>query len=478
MSKRKKLGVIIWPAHIQFEGIDAILDRLTDAGVTAVATVPSVVEPTDDLKAGRREPPDDGGEGMARVVDRPVWGKTSLHLRSAPSYEPNQSLYQGLKWRPREANGLTSNHGHVIGSFIEKARTCGFEVYLQVQVSHIPGMEPEDSHLPGIESDLPRLPNQEFPRRRMVHFASIASDDVRQYFCAMLRDVLLAYPGINGLLLDRAEQSVYTVGDAFVDFGPHAKAKAKEMGFDFEMMRSASDRAYHALGRVSTNDVRRISDPSALPYEVAQGLRNNPGLGEALRFRAKLATSYLRELREAVDSVSPGKELVPITFPPPLSLLTGVDFRVYADYSDTILVKLFTMHWPLIVRYWAREILSVNKDLDEASLVRALSVTFGFEDGDYGRTVEDYRYPGPHQPHRAGREAQLRKIRQASAAAGGHVPVLPSVHAYGPVWDVQNRFRVGWQAGTSGMWVNRYGYLSAEKLAVLKALDTDSPRQA
>ena len=68
----------------------------------------------------------------------------------------------------------------------------------------------------------------------MVHFAAIASDHVRAFFSSLLKDVLLAYPGIDGLLLDRAEQSGYTIEDVFVDFGPHAQVRAEEMGFDFE----------------------------------------------------------------------------------------------------------------------------------------------------------------------------------------------------------------------------------------------------
>jgi hypothetical protein len=32
---------------------------------------------------------------------------------------------------------------------------------------------------------------------------------------------------------------------------------------------------------------------------------------------------------------------------------------------------------------------------------------------------------------------------------------------------VERRFRIGWEGGSHGMWVNRYGYLSEEKLRLL-----------
>ena len=50
-----------------------------------------------------------------------------------------------------------------------------------------------------------------------------------------------------------------------------------------------------------------------------------------MRFRAAVASGYLGKLRQAADSVRQGVRLVPITFPPPISLLTGVNFRSFAE---------------------------------------------------------------------------------------------------------------------------------------------------
>jgi hypothetical protein len=33
---------------------------------------------------------------------------------------------------------------------------------------------------------------------------------------------------------------------------------------------------------------------------------------------------------------------------------------------------------------------------------------------------------------------------------------------------VERRWKIGWETGDSGMWVNRYGYLSEPKLNLLK----------
>ena len=65
------------------------------------------------------------------------------------------------------------------------------------------------------------------------------------------------------------------------------------------------------------------------------------------------------------------------------------------------------------------------------------------------------------------------KIKVATKQANG-MPILPSVHGYGPLHDVERRWRIGWEAGESGMWVNRYGYLSEPKLKLLKRVTSQN----
>jgi hypothetical protein len=78
-------------------------------------------------------------------------------------------------------------------------------------------------------------------------------------------------------------------------------------------------------------------------------------------------------------------------------------------------------------------------------------------------TVRDYRYPEPDEAHPVGLRAQARKIIEAQHEAGT-TPVLTLAHGYGPLSDFRRRIEVAWQASRYGVWVNRYGYLSDEKL--------------
>jgi len=172
----------------------------------------------------------------------------------------------------------------------------------------------------------------------------------------------------------------------------------------------------------------------------------------------------------APNAAGRGKELSPNAFPPPFSLLSGMDFGAVARWADSITMKLYTMHWPLIVYFYASEILEHNSGLDEAVVVQAMSALADIEDDGRGNSLEDYRYPPPDQSHRAGEEAQRRKIREAMEAIGGQADLLPAVHGYGPPEDFTRRLRVAWEAGTPGIWVNRYCYLGPAKLDAIGAL--------
>ena len=59
-----------------------------------------------------------------------------------------------------------------------------------------------------------------------------------------------------------------------------------------------------------------------------------------------------------------------------------------------------------------------------------------------------------------------RKILEAQAEAGS-LPVYALAHGYGPLADFERRLNVAWNASRHGVWINRYGYLSDEKLTAI-----------
>ena len=148
-----------------------------------------------------------------------------------------------------------------------------------------------------------------------------------------------------------------------------------------------------------------------------------------------------------------------------------IDLPRAAPHSTGISVKLYTMHWPMMLRFYGDQIARANPGLSRDRLVRALVEWLEFADDDGLPTLEDYSYPPPEVAHPAGPNAQARKIRAAQLDAG-ETPIYSLCHAYGPRDDFARRLSVAWEASEHGVWVNRYGYLSDAKLAAIGELDS------
>lgn len=465
MRARKFLGVTVMPEYIQTEGIDRVLDHLVGkAGVTAVATSPYVMAEADPA-TGSREPPIDAGAGSVRLLDRPLWGKRELFVTTAPSFEPELSFYRGLRYQPAPPAGLTRRHGRIIGDFLRAAQARHLKVYLQVQAAIPPGYRVQFGG--PVEDDQPRLPDGRIPPRRLDKNGSLASPHIRAYGRALLRDLCRAYPELDGIRVDWPEYPPYLLDSVFLDFSGHARDAASRLGFDFERMRAAAAELYRMLhGGLQAEDLRVWSEPDGGRYRLLRALARRPGLAEWLRFKATLVEELLSDFRTALAEAGGRVELAPNAFPPPFTLASGFDFARAARHSAAISVKLYTMHWPMMLRFYGEELLRANQGLAERDLVQALAGWMDIADGEGLESLAAYAYPEPDAPHPVGAEAQARKIREAQREAGA-VPVYALAHGYGPLEDFKNRLRIAWRASPHGVWINRYGYLSDRKLEAI-----------
>ena len=98
-----RTGVTVMPEYFQNEGVENVVARLAAAKVDMIATSPYVMEPADE-KTGSREPPVDAGAGSVRLLDRTLWGKRELFVKTAPSFAPDKKLYEGLRYQPAAPN--------------------------------------------------------------------------------------------------------------------------------------------------------------------------------------------------------------------------------------------------------------------------------------------------------------------------------------------------------------------------------------
>ncbi|MGH1479816.1 MAG: hypothetical protein ACRBM6_14060 [Geminicoccales bacterium] len=433
------LGVTVMPEWIQSEGVDQVLDNLERAGVDAVATSPYVMAESDADNAGR-EPPIDAGAGKVRLLDRPLWGKRELRCLTAPSYEPDFSHYQNLTYQPSEPTDLTRREGPKVAAFLEAARARGFDVQLQVQAAIPPGYRVQFGG--PLEADMPRLPDGSIHNNRVDKNGSLASPAIVDYTTALIRDVAAAYPMIDALRIDWPEYPPYDFKAWFFDFSDHAVQAAVEHGYDVEAMRR--------------DCLVLMADPSQF---INEGFDALPGFVALQTFKADLTLDLIKSCRAALPS---SMRLVVHAFPPPWSHLSGMDFARVADAADDIAVKLYTMHWPMMLQNYRRHF--TDRGVPEDDATEGLLKLFDTGGGSA------FHYPEPDEAHPASAEAQARKIGAARTIIAGKANLIPSAHAYGSTDDVLSRIAIALAAGETQAWINRYGYLSDDKLAGLGRL--------
>jgi len=465
MSSTKSVGITVLPEYVQSEGIEPVLDRIQRAGATSVTTSPYVMELADP-ETGCREPPIDAGAGSVRLLDRPLWGSREVWVRAAPSFVPGRDWYQGLRYQPSAPTRLTETEGQVVARFIQAAQARGLNVYFQVQAAIPPGYRVQFGG--PTPEDRPLLPDGSFPDKRVANNASLASPDVIAYQHALIRDLCQQYPNIDGFRFDWPEYPPYELDSVFMDFSPHAEAAADRLGFDFPAMQQDVHGLWKFLQGSLTDSMLA---QAVLPFGIDQARRHivaeYPAVLDWLRFKAALSFDLLQGFRHTMDQAGGASmAMLPNAFPPPWSTASGFDFQQNGTISQGICVKLYGMHWAMMLRSYGDQLLQTNQ-VSSAQLVQALVKLLDIADDQGHSQLEDYRYPEPHEPHPCGTEVQQRKIRHAQQAAGG-CPVLALAHAYGPVDDFERRLAIALAASDHGVLVNRYAYLADEKLDAMQ----------
>ena len=466
MPESPPLGVTVMPEWFQCEGIAPVLDRVQAMGATAIATSPYVLEVAPDGEGGR-EPPADGEAGRVRPLDRPLFGRTELWVRTAPSFVHDRQRYAGLRYQPSPPSALTTRHAGLLDNVLAAAGSRGLAVYLQVMAASPPGYRVQFSSATAEDQCLG--PDGATHSARVDRNASLASADVVAYAATLVAELAQRYPSVAGFRLDWPEYPPYDLVSALFDFNRAATQRMAAAGAE------PRDVARGALAWLA--DVRHaVRGTKGLGAEETGRVLDAAGWGElfadagplAPLFAAKrgAARALIAAVRDALDAVpGPRHLLEPQAFPPPFHRISGFPLGDLAGVADRIGIKLYTMHWPMIARYWARDLAGGADSAALDALTAAIAQRFGFTDGlaDGARL----RYPEPHEAHPVGASAQRAKLRAAQAAAAG-VPITAFVHSYGPVADVVARLALAEEAGTA-LWINRYGYLSDAKIAALAA---------
>lgn len=453
MSARRSLGITMMPEFAQYEGVSAVIDAVgARLGADVLVTTPSVVEPV-AAGLGVREPPDDGGAGNDRTLDRELWGCKALHIRSAPSFAPDLARYHNLAFRPPVANALTAREGPVVGRLLDAAKAAGLSVQLQLMAAAPPAIRVQESFGREIAEPLTLFGGP--VRGRVDANRSLASDDLRAYMRALIGDVLANYPQCDALRFDWPEYPPYAPASLLFDFSPAAMCRGQALGHDVEAIRS------NAITHLESWRGRGTLPHSANLDELLAG---EPWLAALLNYRAALVGDYVRALVVMVHDASQGRvEAIMQAFPPPLNRLSGFNTAALDGVPAEIAVKHYTMHWPMIERAYAADI-AAAAGVTEVEALRFARPLLGLDEAPAG-PVEAVVYPEPGMAHPAGTKL-LRGMAQQTTQMIRTSRASIIVHGYGPCEDVLRRFDAVASVATR-LHLNRYGYLSEEKIDAL-----------
>lgn len=388
-------------------------------------------------------------------------------MRTAPSFVHDRERYAGLRYQPSPPSALTTRHAGLLDNVLAAAASRGIAVYLQVMAASPPGYRVQFSSATAADQCLG--PDGDAHTARVDRNASLASREVVAYTATLVAELAERYPAVAGFRLDWPEYPPYDFASALFDFNPAAAALMAADGHDpahvARRVREWRDGLRGAARTAASRGPATVA--AALDAAGWDALFTDDGaLAPLFAAKRRAARALLAAVRAALDAVpGPRRLLEPQAFPPPFHFVSGFPLAELAGVADGVGIKLYTMHWPMIARNWARDLVGAASGGEVDAVTAAVARRLRLVDGDVdGATL---RYPEPHVAHPAGAVAQREKLDVAAGAAG-RVPVTAFVHSYGPLADVVARYRIAARAGVP-VWINRYGYLADAKVAALAA---------
>lgn len=470
----RPLGIVITPAEVQYEGLDAVLDNVQlRARAQRVNTTLGVYEPAPDGQ-GRREPPLDV-IGQARLLDRPLWGQRVLYLRSCLPSEPEPGLYSGLPYPPPPVAPRPELRVDVPRQIIEGCRRRGLGVSIQISPYTLPslpgGQSAEQTEGMATMVGRPMRVDGSTAAAVLAGHGCLNHPHVRALGLARLRDALRRYPDVDAVYLDWAEYTAYFLEDCFTCYCDHCRGRAQQSGYDWDRLVRDTQALWQRLHRLEVQDLHMAEEASAQPSLLLGWLEQAPGVLDLWRFKAETVAGAVGELRAEMDHLGLGRVALGINgFPPPWSLVTGMHQGIVGRACQELRVKLFTFHWPMIVRWYVETLLSWNPSMEEGAALAAVRQVMDLPSrpDEHRRRLADYGMPHPDEPHLVTPEGLRRKLSQAlTLAKDSGVACSAYLHSYRPVSELAVVLRAAMESEVEGIWIQRYGYLSDQKLDLI-----------
>lgn len=455
------LGIFVHPLYVQNEGIQQVFDNLESVDAKAICITPRVARPAEEGR-GVRFPPLHV-DGYERVVARTLWGKRELRLEFFSSYQPNLDLYEGGVYRPATKLAPPGMDPETPSTMIAEAKKRGMQAHMLLQPFVPPDIRVEDQPL-YVDGSTPRPP-------QVALNACLNSSRVETYALALIQDTVQNYPDLDGLFTDWAEYGAYRLEDHFACFCPHCEGRAREGGIDWGVVRRDVTALWNWCHSLTPSEMERAGRILHNPSELLELLTHYPGWLHLLQFKAKSVVGFYRKTRQLLDRMGLSEiGLSARGWPPPWNRSSGMDYRVLSEVCRAVTPKLFTFDYCALPRWYGQTLLAWNPELAESEVLDALVALMNLPDNFERRFFANYHIPAPHESHPAKLEVYRSRLDEVVDQVEGRAPCYPFAHAYLPEAQWKRMVAMIRDSRVNGMWVQGYGYLSDQKMEILRQI--------
>ena len=458
----KFLGLVMTPLDVQVEGLNAVMDYIESTGATAINCSRVLNRPaTSDT--GFRAPPLDI-DGYDRVFERPVWGKRELYLESFRSQKPDLSWYADTSYKPTWKSFPSDLDADLPNRIFEAAQDRKWRIYTSVTPLVVPNLKNED-RMQWINSQFPD------PDRRVANQGCPSSPNVRTWAIACVLDEISQQPTPDGVCLDWVEYTTYLLEDHFSCFSSYSQKQMASLGYEAEKIEGDVLALWKYLHSLTSDRLEHISQILNSPSQLLDLLIRFPGVYDFFRFKSDVIFGLYRDIRLAMDQAGFAQvELVANGWPAPFNRSSGMDYARLAKIVQSVRPKLYTFHWSTLPRWYGQVLKNWNPNLAVSAILQAVKNWFCLPDSIDRPTWSDYYIPAPRDRHPVHFETFANRINEVVGQVSGRVPVLPLAHGYVPLEQWKRTISIIQNSQADGMWVQRYCYLSNEKIAALASI--------
>ena len=473
MSTVPERGIIITTAELATEGAERVVDAIASTGATAIATTTGVVAPA-DTETALREPPIDVA-GNRRQLDRPVWGHASHWVHHYVAHPPDPALWRDLPWPLPPLAPEAVRHDYARQA-IDAARGQGFRIWVNFAPYALPG---GTAHREGMPTN-DELRVRYRPTRFVggIHPEGISwvgcinNPTVRHYGRVRLIELLRHYGDIDGIALEWIEYPVYFLEKLFTCFCDYCRAQAIAIGYDWDEITSAVRMLWDSLHAITEDRLLAIINSGDWGDLVVDPEAMRNGFVAWLDFKADSVALAIDDLRQTMADHGAGHLAISAAeSAAPWGRMSGGGYA-QPDHVATQRVKLYSAHWLMMAGWWANTLLTWNRGsaLTPDLAARAAMSLFGtrFADAPAVLDPEMLTMPAPGESHNLTPESYTHRLENAIALDEHQVPIQPLLHAYRPPDEFASLLEIIRPFTGNGTWVHRYGYLSDEKLEILR----------